>query len=180
MAIPRPGDYITAKCRRCNDVTGHVVMLILDGEINKVECKACGSVHKYRGDGKVAPPKSTSAAVRHVKAGQTRDQAKDVGTPKSQTIGSSTKPKVSKTALRLNAAKLETAWQESMVRLNIEIPIPYNMRASFEPKTLIEHPKFGRGEVLSVTKPNSMTVLFQDGMKELRCDLSAPLATVSQ
>ncbi|MFR6517800.1 MAG: hypothetical protein ACLUPV_00325 [Bilophila wadsworthia] len=42
--LPGPGDRIEARCTRCNDITGHVIVALVGGEIVKVEC-ACGSVH---------------------------------------------------------------------------------------------------------------------------------------
>ena len=45
--LPGPGDRIEARCTRCNDITGHVIVALVGGEIVKVECRACGSVHKY-------------------------------------------------------------------------------------------------------------------------------------
>lgn len=172
MAVARPGDYITAKCRRCNDVTGHVVMLVLEGAIAKVECKACGSVHKYR-DTVVVPGKKTAApSVRHVRAGQTRENAVDVGVPRARTMGMQT-PKA-RAAQKLNAAKLETAWQEAMVRHAADMPVQYSMKTAFEPHTLVEHPTFGRGEVLTIIKPDKVEILFQDGVKTLRCVMEPP------
>lgn len=41
------GERIEARCTRCKDLTGHIVVSMLNGEIAKVECCACGSVHKY-------------------------------------------------------------------------------------------------------------------------------------
>ncbi len=163
MAI-RPGDYITAKCGRCNDITGHVVMLVIDGAITKVECKACGSVHKYRdtnaGKAKAAPAPS----VRHVKAGQSREQATEVGRPSA---GRSA-PRVV-IPRNISASKAEQAWNEVMQRHNGETPLPYSMNNAYQPRDLIEHTVFGKGEVISITPPDKITVLFQEGVKALRC-----------
>lgn len=41
------GQRIEARCTRCKDLTGHIVVSMLNGEIAKVECCACSSVHKY-------------------------------------------------------------------------------------------------------------------------------------
>ena len=168
MACPRPGDYITAKCKRCDDVTGHVVMLVLEGAIAKVECKACGSVHKYR-DTKVELSKTKAVStVRHVKAGQDREKAVDVGMPRGRTMGMTEK---AKTVTKLNLSKVESAWQAAMVKHVADTATAYSMNASFEVGSLIEHPKFGRGEVLSLTKPDKVEILFQDGVKALRCKI---------
>ena len=164
MAIPRPGDYITAKCRRCNDVTGHVVMLVLEGEIAKVECKACGSVHKYWGSGEPAAPKKQSPSMRVVKAGQTREAAKELGTPKAARATKTTAAARQKVAMQ----KTESAWQGAMVRLSALSPQPYSMKAPFLLDDFVEHPTFGRGVVIGVIRPDKMEVLFQEGVKVLR------------
>ena len=44
--LPGPGDRIEARCTRCNDITGHVIVALVGGEIVKVECRACGSEGK--------------------------------------------------------------------------------------------------------------------------------------
>ncbi len=164
MPPAKPGDFITAKCSRCDDVTGHVVMLVLDGQIAKVECKACGSVHKYR---EFRPPKTAgkTPSLRRVRSGQSRETAVDLDAPRK----SAAAPRVS-AALR-GAAKLHSAWQESMVRLAVLEPKPYSMQESFEVDTLLLHPTFGRGVVLKTVRPDKIEVLFEDGMKILRCKL---------
>jgi hypothetical protein len=170
MALPKPGDYITAKCRRCDDITGHVVMLVLDGQIAKIECKACGSVHKYREARLpgVLPPKV--GAVRHVRAGESRENSKIIAPASASFRHQSESPSQPARPKRpASAAKLESAWQEAMVRHSAEIPKPYSMSTSFAAQDFIDHAVFGRGEVLNVSPPDKMNVLFQDGMKTLRC-----------
>jgi len=168
MTAPKPGNFITAKCGRCNDITGHVIMLVLDGRIAKVECKACGSIHKYRD---VRLPKTGTkerASVRHVRAGQEREQGRDLG-PKPKS-GSARAGAPSSGTLRksASAAKLESAWQEAMVRHSAETPVRYAMNNAYKVQDFLEHPVFGRGEVITVA-PGKMDVLFQEGIKTLRC-----------
>ena len=163
MTTTRPGDYITAKCGRCNDITGHVVMVVIDGEIIKVECKACGSIHKYRDKTPSTVKRTTSTSVRHVKAGQPREHAREVGRQPSPRYSSA--PKVTK------SAKAEQAWNEAMLRHSGEDPIPYSMTGSYAKSALVEHGIFGKGEVISVTSPDKMDVLFQEGLKTLRCKI---------
>ena len=173
MTAPKPGDFITAKCGRCNDVTGHVIMLVLDGQPAKVECKACGSIHKYRD---VRLPKAGAAgripgqpSVRHVRAGQERDQGKDLGPkPKPAQAGASSGRTGGAPRKSASAAKLESAWQEAMVRHSAQTPLPYAMNSAYTIQDFLEHPVFGRGEVITVL-PGKMDVLFQEGVKTLRC-----------
>ena len=163
MTTTRPGDYITAKCGRCNDITGHVVMVVIDGEIIKVECKACGSIHKYRDKTPSPVKRAANTSVRHVKAGQSRENAREVGRQPS--------PRSSSTARATKSAKAEQAWNEAMLRHSGEDPIPYSMTGSYVKSALIEHGIFGKGEVISVTAPDKMNVLFQAGVKTLRCKI---------
>lgn len=165
MAI-RPGDYITAKCGRCNDITGHVVMIVIDGAIIKVECKACGSVHKYRDAGAGRPKPSPAASVRHVKAGQARENAREIGRTSGKGSQSAARPSAPRSQ---PSPKTGQAWNEAMLRHSGEAPLPYSMNSAYTAQALIEHGVFGKGEVITVTPPDKMTVLFQDGVKVLRC-----------
>lgn len=72
--LPGPGDRIEARCTRCNDITGHVIVALVGGEIVKVECRACGSVHKYYPPATPKEAKGKTAVCR-VKAGETRKEA---------------------------------------------------------------------------------------------------------
>ena len=40
--LPGPGDRIEARCTRCNDITGHVIVALVGGEIVKVEFRRKG------------------------------------------------------------------------------------------------------------------------------------------
>lgn len=167
MVLTKLGEYITCKCGRCNDVTGHVVMLILDGEITKVECKACGSVHKYRQE-KAAKPRVQQPSVRSVRAGQSREKARDL-TPSPRKTASSTGGTSRSPARSLSRAKIENAWQGAMARHDGDTPTPYEMAGSYAVRDFLEHPVFGRGEVIAVIPPDKMDVLFEAGVKTLRC-----------
>ncbi len=167
MPPVKPGDFITAKCSRCNDVTGHVVMLVLDGQIAKVECKACGSVHKYREYRPEGPARQTPS-LRRVRAGQNRAAAVDLGAPRTVAARSAA---ARMPAPPKGAAKLHSAWQEAMVRLAALTPRPYSMQEAFEADAFIVHPTFGRGVVLKAIRPDKIEVLFEEGLKTLRCKL---------
>ena len=164
MACPKPGDFITAQCRRCSDVTGHVVMLVIGGEVAKVECRACGSVHKYRETNVPKRKDPSDSPVRHVRAGLGRDAATDLGN-RPATRSSNT----SSAAARSQATKKESAWQEAMVRHGAETPVPYSMKMELRKGAFVEHSVFGRGEVVSVAKPDKAEILFREGVKLLRC-----------
>lgn len=167
MAVPKPGEHITTKCGRCNDITGHIVMLVLDGQVAKVECRACGSVHKYREARTPGTKTRTAPTVRHVRAGESRENAKDVGIPRSTRIGAAGTPR--KAAAKPSAAKSAAAWQEAMNRQSGNTPLTYGMGNSYAVGDFLEHPVFGRGEVFSAAAPGKIDVLFEEGVKTLRC-----------
>jgi len=171
MTVPKPGDFITAKCGRCNDITGHVIMLVLDGQIAKVECKACGSIHKYRNVRLPRAGAKERGSVRHVRAGQEREQGRDLGPGAKSISARATRTGTQSSATprkSTSVAKLESAWQEAMVRHNTEKPLHYAMSDAYKTQDFLEHPVFGRGEVITVA-PGKMDVLFQEGIKTLRC-----------
>ncbi|MDR2160716.1 MAG: hypothetical protein LBO77_01015 [Desulfovibrio sp.] len=141
MPAVQPGDHITAWCGRCNDVTGHIVLLILNGVVARVECRACGSVHRHRRNpGEEAPAENRRPSLPARGAGR--------------------------------SGEAKSAWGEAMRRHEGEGARPYAMDGVFSPRSLILHPVFGRGEVLEVLRPDKMRVLFQEGVKVLRCGVS--------
>ncbi|MFI3272311.1 MAG: hypothetical protein R3Y11_09475 [Pseudomonadota bacterium] len=186
------GGRIETRCSRCDDVTGHVIVAMVDGEVVKVECRACGSVHKYR-PAKPVKAKAQAPAVRHVRAGASRSEAVAVKPARAhdlaakQTAAKSAsespvnvdqsrseaarKAAVTRAATRAaqEAQATEVAWKVAISRQTESCGTPYDMNATFTVGEIVEHIKFGLGEVRSVTKPNKMEVLFQDGLRILRC-----------
>ena len=49
----------------------------------------------------------------------------------------------------------------------------YSMQSSYAVRDLIDHPKFGMGVVQRLIDPNKMDVIFQDGLKRLRCEFTS-------
>lgn len=160
------GDRIETRCSRCDDVTGHVIVAMVGGEVVKVECRACGSVHKFRPATKPARAKAQAPAVRHVRAGSSRTEA--VALSRSE---AARKAAVTRAATRAaqEAQATEVAWKVAMSRQGEMDGTPYNMNGVFTVGEIISHPTFGQGEVRTVIRPDKMEVLFQDGMRTLRC-----------
>jgi len=134
------GDHITAKCTKCKETTNHTIVAMVDDKPAKVECNTCGGIHKYRS----ATPKKKSVAKK---------------TTKSKT--STTK------AAKID--KIETEWEEYVHDADPATATPYTMQVKVKNGELIQHPSFGLGRVISITKPNKMEVYFRDGIKLLRC-----------
>ncbi len=165
--IPGPGDRIEARCTRCNDVTGHVVVALVGGQIVKVECRACGSVHKYY------PPVSAKTtqektSVRRIRAGEDRKNV--IAAAASTSAPPQVKnPRTGHTPSKSRAAEeMEQAWQKA-INLSAATPRPYAMDQSFVAGDIIEHVKFGLGVVQEMLPPDKIQVLFRDGGRLLRC-----------
>ena len=171
------GQIIEARCSRCRDVTGHVVMACLDGMPIKVECRACGSVHKYSAPG-AAPRQKAETTVR-VKAGHARTAAVDATVKAEKAIErmaemvaekKAAAPRLSKAeqASQRKAEENEQLWGQAMASVRGEAA-PYNMNGSFPVRSLVEHPIFGTGVVLELLPPDKADILFREGVKRLRC-----------
>lgn len=139
---------------------------MVGGEVVKVECLACGSVHKFRPLNKPARVKSQAPVVRHARSGVSREEA--VAYSRSE---AARKAAVTRAATRAaqEAQATEVAWKMAMSRQAEDSGRAYDMNSSFVTGEVISHPKFGLGEVREVTRPNKMEVLFQDGLRVLRC-----------
>ncbi len=170
------GQIIEARCSRCRDVTGHVVMACLDGMPIKVECRACGSVHKYTAPG-AAPRRKAETTVR-VKAGHARTEAVEATVKAEKAVErlhamaaeKKAAPRVTKAeqASQRKAEENEQRWNQAMAVI-VSAPVPYNMNGKFPGSSLVEHPVFGTGVVLEMLPPDKMDVLFREGVKRLRC-----------
>lgn len=158
-----PGDRIEARCTRCNDLTGHVIVAQVSGQIVKVECCACGSVHKYY------PPKAEKAladsGVRRVRQGADRKEA--MSTPRTATGKTATLRGGARAAAE--AAAVEKSWRENLERPSAPAPRPYAMDMKLQKGDVVDHSSFGLGTVQSVAKPDKAEILFREGFKVLRC-----------
>lgn len=61
---PKLGDDVEVRCGRCKDVREHVVAALTpQGAIERVQCRTCGSNHKYR-EKKTTTTKTASTRTR--------------------------------------------------------------------------------------------------------------------
>lgn len=65
--------------------------------------------------------------------------------------------------------KIEAEWEDLVQGADPTTATTYSMKMSVKNGELINHPSFGIGRVISVTKPNKMEIFFRDGVKLLRC-----------
>ncbi len=75
------------------------------------------------------------------------------------------------TTAKPKTTKTQREWDELLENIKPENAIPYSMKTPMKNGMLIQHPTFGLGQVIGITKPNKMEVRFQSGAKLLRCTL---------
>jgi hypothetical protein len=138
---PQVGEIIESHCRRCNDRTGHAIVSFIDGAVAKVQCRACGSVHKHR-----AEKASTGGASSRSSKSKSKSRPKDHQQP-----------------------AIDPRWQEQIETRDTHQAKPYSMDCQCVKNELLEHPRFGTGVVQELVAPNKVRVLFQEGEKLLRC-----------
>jgi hypothetical protein len=166
--ILSPGQRVEARCTRCRDVTGHVVVALADGRVVKVQCCACGSTHRY-----YPPPRPPAlpGAERplRVRSGEERTEAaREQRKPEPREkpgTGRQSREKQQEARLR---AEMERQWRDALARTPA-VPLPYAMDGRFPLGGLVSHPVFGVGMVLALTPPDKMEILFREGVKALRC-----------
>jgi len=140
---PQVGEIIESHCRRCNDRTGHAIVSFVDGAVAKVQCRACGSVHKHRAEKARAGSASSRASKSKAK-------------PKSKSKEN-------------QQPSIDPRWQEQVESRDTHQAKPYAMDCQCVKNELLEHPRFGTGVVQELVAPNKVRVLFKEGEKLLRC-----------
>lgn len=131
------GDAIESKCNRCKDVRMHVIVAMDGGEIVKVQCKTCGSVHKHpkaRATSSTPRPRGARAVAKAVKALK-------------------------------SAAEQVQEWENALNGKDMGAAKPFGSTDSAVEGGLIDHPKFGVGVVQKLVAPDKMEVLFRNGPK---------------
>ena len=140
------GDIIEARCTRCRDILNHRIVAMVAEKVVRVECNTCGGVHNYYPPPSLKPVKTPGGSATARKAAATPR------TPKRDPQQSERDEWLSLRAnMRLDRAKV------------------YDMAGKFRAEDLVDHPTFGLGVVKLVVPPNKMQVLFEDGIKLLRC-----------
>lgn len=133
------GSSVESACKRCKTVTDHHVVVMDGDKIVKVECKVCGGRHAFQ-------------------------SAKPEPKVKSTTPNPPRTP--SAAAQRKQSAAVAALWEKNT---SGGTPMPYAMTASFKTGDVIDHPTFGLGHVQKTIAANTIEVLFQDGIRNLRC-----------
>lgn len=168
------GQRISARCTKCKDITGHIVIVVVDEMPVKVECCACKSVHKYYPvEGKKAKKVENHGPVR-VSASQNRETevkkaSKKISTEKlaSTFTTSSVTPK-KKNVTSNNTGEL---WLKAMDN-TLMTPKDYTIDIVLSENDIIQHSVFGLGMVQEVLGSDKVSVLFQDAVRTLKCKLA--------
>lgn len=133
------GGFIEARCTRCRAVLNHTIVAMVGEKVVRVECNTCRGIHNYHAE-KVSKQRSTSGA----------------------SAVAARKPKADQVTLN------REEWQAARAGMEIDKAITYSMTGKFKVNSLISHSVFGFGVVKSISA-NKVEVLFEDGVKLLRC-----------
>ena len=139
------GDIIEARCTRCRDILNHRIVAMVAEKVVRVECNTCGGVHNYYPPPTLKSPKTPGGSAVRKEASAPRVPKKDP------------------------AQSERDEWASLRHNMRIDRAITYNMNAKFKVNDLIDHPSFGLGVVKQIIVPNKMQILFEDGIKLLRC-----------
>lgn len=137
------GDYIEASCTRCRTVLNHTIVAMVGERVVRVECNTCHGVHNY-----------------------TREKTAAEPVPR---ITTRERPPVSGKARKDPGRVEREEWESLRAAMEGKVVQAYDMNGKYRTNELVEHAVFGLGIVKFVVGPNKMKVLFQSGMKLLRC-----------
>jgi len=142
------GDIIEARCTKCRKVLNHRIVAMVEEKIARVECNTCNGIHKY-----YPPPVE-----------------KEVKAPKTITTGKPRSTPATPRTPRKDPVETEREeWASLSPTFDPEKALPYDMNGRFQVKRLVLHPLFGLGVVKALLAPRKMQVLFNAGIKLLRC-----------
>ncbi|NJB69262.1 hypothetical protein GGQ74_002959 [Desulfobaculum xiamenense] len=168
------GGYTESRCSRCKDITNHVIAAMVNGEVIKVQCCACGSMHKHRPP--VVPRTETGATVVKRSGGKVSPVRKpgaiepSAAAPRGASATRSTTRRSS--ASRTPAVDSEAVrklWERALVARSHREPKPYSMETAYNVDDVVEHTKFGTGYVCELVETDKVKIMFQCGEKLLRC-----------
>jgi hypothetical protein len=140
------GDHIEARCTRCREVTNHIVVALVEGRVARVQCNICDGIHNYY------PP----AEPRTV-------------TPRPAVVKPAPAAKAPRATARATQAAEREEWETATRNAETGNVVPYAMDSSFRVGDLVRHPSFGLGTVKTLVPPGKVAILFEAGVKLLRC-----------
>lgn len=144
------GDIIDARCTRCKEILNHRIVAMVEDKVVRVECNTCGGTHNYY-------PPPTAKEARAAKVAKT---AKEPAAARALSARASKKDPT-------EAERQE--WASLRPTMQIDRAKDYDMNGAFRVNNLIIHTTFGLGIVKQLIASRKMQVLFEDGIKLLRC-----------
>lgn len=136
-----PGDMVHAHCLRCCMETYHTLISLVNNNPARVICNTCDHEHSYR----------TITSVLEASQGNV--------TAKTDSQRSN-----------LSSREIEIReWRALRPIMEDSAASTYSTNREFRIYSLIKHPEFGLGVVKESVAPHKMKVLFEDGIKTLRC-----------
>lgn len=139
------GDIVDARCTRCRTVTNHTIVAMVEDRPVRVQCNTCSGIHNYHSPAVAAERPSRAVAEKGAAA-----------------------PRKTRASAQ-SAAQQE--WEAASRGANPASVTRYDMGRGYKVNEIIQHPVFGLGLVKTTIKPNKMEVLFEGGVKLLRCTL---------
>lgn len=140
------GSLIDSRCTKCKILTIHTTVALVAGKVARVKCNSCGSEHNYH------PPKPDKVPLTRRPATAKAGKSSAAGLTKKVAPSPS----------------YEEQWNAALAKLGATTEAAYEMGGKYNKNTLIKHPIFGVGLVVSVGD-DKMSVLFKDGPKWLGC-----------
>jgi len=139
--VSRIGKEIDADCTKCKMLLNHIIVSEICGMVSKVQCKTCGSVHKYRNGAKKAAPGKREPAARTAKS--------------KSSVNRQTKE-----------SEFQVRWQKKKDAMPADPDIiDYSPQSGYGPSDIIRHATFGLGFVERVLSKTRVEILFQTGLK---------------
>lgn len=139
--MSRIGKEIDADCTKCKMLLNHIIVSEISGLVSKVQCKTCGSVHKYRNGAKKAAPGKRELTTRTAKS----------------------KPSISK---QMKESESLLRWQKKKGAMPADQDIiDYRPGSDYVASDIVQHATFGLGFIERVVGKTRVEILFQTGLK---------------
>jgi hypothetical protein len=134
------GGEVEAWCGPCKGIHDHVVVAIVDGKPRDVECRSCGSRHKYR-----------------------LDAARASGDAPKPSGGARSKPSPQEMERRKRQEQQVAFDRELSEATDVK---PFERFGRYKSGQIIDHPELGRGKVESTLR-GAILVRFRTGLKSV-------------
>ncbi|GFO68059.1 hypothetical protein GMLC_16380 [Geomonas limicola] len=148
LRVKTVGDIVDSQCTRCKALLNHTIIAMVAGQVVRVKCNTCGSEHNHRPAKEAKEPK--------------------VAATKAASARTSTTGAAPRSRAKVPAQSDESIWEEMIRPLDPDLAGPYSMEGKFKANTLMAHPSFGIGVVVSC-QSGKVEVVFKTGRKLLRC-----------